>query len=205
MTSALAIPPGTRAGGGATFTGEHGSAAPNWRERIEALRAVAQSDGLPVRRADARLYAILADCLAICEDALSQNALPELRRAVMVSVSGVAPAGRGRKYLEQRADAYVIVARAVLDGIDNRNSVYRYAMTMREAARRGIASQALEKWLGENGGINALFKARPVSARKATTRTLNLNQSVTVPKDGTFTLTLRRDARGFFDVVEART
>lgn len=27
MTSALAIPPGTRAGGGATITGEHGPAA----------------------------------------------------------------------------------------------------------------------------------------------------------------------------------
>ena len=174
----------------------------NLQQRIEDLRAKAQADGLPVRRADAQLYAILAECLSICEEAQETDSVRVLAEAVAQSVAGSEhDNGRGRRYLERRSDVFTVVARAVLEGVDNRNSVYRYALTLREAARRGLTSAVLEDWLLQNGGVNALYRTRPVSARRNTLSTLHLTSPVEVPREGVFTLTLRRSANGYFDVL----
>lgn len=174
----------------------------NLQQRVEALRTKAQADGLPVRRADAQLYAILAECLSICEEAQVTNNVRALAEAVAQSVAGTEhESGRGRRYFERRSDVFVVVTRAVLEGVDNRNSVYRYALTLREAARRGLTSGTLEDWLLQNGGVNALYRTRPVSTRRNTVSTLHLTSPVEVPRDGAFTLTLRRSANGYFDVL----
>lgn len=172
--------------------------------RLAAARARAHQGGLPVRRKDGRLYAVLAECLSIAEDVIRHGQITELREALRVSVNvrGHGNAGRGRRYAEAGSDAFVLVARAVLEGVDNRNSVYRYAATLREAARRGIAACDLAEWLARNGGVNSLFRRRPVVARTMSTRTLHLNAPVEVPKGRPFTITLQGDGRGFFDVLD---
>ena len=169
--------------------------------KLNEARAKAENGGIPIRRTDGMLYALLGQCLAICEEVLRDGKTEELRQAVEGGNRFVA--GKGRRYVEANTDVYVMLGRYVLQGNDSRNSYYRYAATMREAGKRQISAADLPTWLATNGGVNALFKARPVNARTARTKTLNLNQQVTVPKDGPFTLVLRRDERGFFDVVAA--
>lgn len=176
----------------------------NIRERLIAARNRASNGGIPIRRKDAALYSLLSECLGICEDVLRDGLLPELREAIRVSVDirGANNAGKGRRYAETTSDAYILVARAVLSDVDNRNSVYRYAVTLREAGKRQIRSADLVQWLTDNGGVRALYLARPLDACDASTKTLHLNSAVEYPKSGTFTLTLRWDGIGFFDVIK---
>lgn len=149
------------------------------------------------RRKDAGLYSVLADCLALCERVAGT---PELERIRAATVAAQRADGK-RAYFERDPDVYLIVGRAVFEPEANRAASWRYTATLREAAKRGLRSTDLVVWLKENGGINALFRGRPVEARTATTKTLHLKSPVTVPKEGRFSLTLARDARGFFDVV----
>lgn len=172
-------------------------------DRLNAARSRASNGGLPVRRNDATLYAILSDCLSICEDVERDGLHEQLRDALRVEVSGLNPAGRGRKYAERDSDACVLVCRYVLEGRDNRNSTYRYASTLREAMRRQIGSGDLAGWLTENGGVRALFLSRPVDRRTSSLRTLHLKSAVTVPLSGWFSVTLQWDGQGYFDVKEA--
>jgi hypothetical protein len=171
---------------------------PDFLTRINRLREKAANGGLPLRRTDGALYEVLGDCLCLCEE-VDRDALHEALRA-QLRASG---AQGNRRYVETTADTPILVARYVLEGQDGRNSFYRYAATLREAARRQIRGADLPEWLRKNGGVNALFRTRPVQARTAATKTLHLNEAITVPKDEAFTITLRRDGRGFFDVVKA--
>lgn len=173
--------------------------------RLDAVRATALSDGIPVRRKDGRLYGLLADCLALCEDVIRNGEETELRELVRVSVDlrGQGNSGKGRRYAETGSDAFILVARYVLSGVDGRNSFYRYAGTLRTAFKRGIASSALAEWLQANGGVNALYIPGGNRAATRQTKTLHLNRRITFPREGVFTLTLRHDGKGFFDVVTA--
>lgn len=147
------------------------------------------------RRKDLDLYRVLGDCMCLCA-ACSDADLEEFRRRVLARATG------RRSYFEAGADAFLIVGRYVFEGQDKRrDATWRYTAVMREAAKRQISGSDLPDWLASNGGVNALFKSRPVAARTTTTKTLNLNQPISVPKDEAFTITLSRDARGFFDVV----
>lgn len=145
------------------------------------------------RRKDRELYAVLADCLALCEDVTRGDDLEDLR--------GTFHSQHPDRFLKDGTDVYVVVARLTLEGKDSRNSFYRYAATLREAHKRQVCASDLEQWLLNNGGVNALFKTRELKFTTATTRTLHLNQSIKVVKGAEFSLTLKRDARGFYDVV----
>jgi hypothetical protein len=181
--------------------------------RLDQAREHAFNGGVPIRRKDGKLYALLAECLGICEEVIAADAFEELRRLAVTRVNERQPRGtitraesnngRGRRYVEAGSDAFILVARYVLSGVDGRNSFYRYAVTLREANKRKIASTDLVRWLGENGGVNALYA--PAAYRKESHRTkvLHLNQTVSFPREGDFTITLRHDGRGFFDVVGA--
>lgn len=151
------------------------------------------------RRKDTDLYRLLAECLALCEQAERDN----LTEALRASIAEKPAVGRNRVYAERGSDIYLIVGRYVFEPEVNPAAAWRYSATMREAAKRQISSASLAGWLASQGGINALFRARPVAARTARTKTLHLNDAVEVPKDAPFTITLRRDGRGFFDVVPA--
>ncbi len=150
------------------------------------------------RRKDGELYAVLADALALCEYVDRRDLVDVFRE----EVAGHDRRGRNRVYTERATDVYGVVGRAVFEPELNRGSSWRYCSCLREAAKRQITSNDLVAWLNQHGGLNTLFKTRGVLAKAVTTKTLHLNQPVTVDKEGTFTLTLRRDARGFFDVVD---
>jgi hypothetical protein len=153
------------------------------------------------RRKDVDLYQVLADCMALCERARDTGDLPRLQAEFLKSEQA-----RGKRaYFERDADEYLIVGRYVFEPEVNRAACWRYVATMREAAKRQISASQLVEWLRGQGGINALFKTRPVAARTASTKTLHLTSAVTVPKDGPFTLTLRREPNGFFCVVAEPT
>lgn len=181
--------------------------------RLDHAREAAFNGGLPIRRKDGALYSLLAECLSICEDVIAANLFEELRTLAVVRVNARQPRGtvtraesnngKGRRYVEAGSDAFILVARYVLSGVDNRNSFYRYATTLREAHKRQIASADLAAWMREHGGVNALYA--PAAYRKESRRTkvLHLNQAITFPREGDFTLTLRHDGKGFFDVVPA--
>lgn len=172
-------------------------------DMLHAARDLALRAGVPSRRKDAELYRLLADCLAICEmverDGLRERLRDEI--AVSVDIRNQNNAGKGRRYVEQGSDVPVTVCRFVLDGVDNRSSVYRYATCLREAMKRQILSDSLVDWVQENGGLLTLYQGRERSVTQFRVKTLHLNSRVTVPKDGMVTLTLRRDGRGFFDVL----
>jgi hypothetical protein len=166
---------------------------------LEAARVVAVNGGLPVRRKDGTLYALLAKCLAICEKVQRERIEDDLREAVRVRVNirGQNNKGKGRRYAENGSDAFVLVCRYVLSD-DARNSPYRYATTLREASRRQIPSDDLFEWLTENGGVQALFLTRPLEAKSARCKIFHLTESIEYPKAGEFTVTLAYDGRGHF-------
>jgi hypothetical protein len=182
------------------------------RNMLDAARAHALQTGLPARRKDAALYALLASCLAICEKVQSEGLEPELRAALKVSVDERNPeiwgqgrsagnAGKGKRYAEKTSDAYVLVCRYVMEGRENYATRSRYATSLREAGRRKIHSAELVEWLTKNGGVHKLFMTRPVEAVVIERRTLHLNQAVKFRKGESFTLQLRYDGEGFFDVI----
>lgn len=150
------------------------------------------------RRKDRNLYALLAETMALCETVRREGLEEALRQDIVARDLH----GRNRVYVEQGSDVFLIVGRFVFEPEINRAASWRYTAALREADKRGLRSDELVEWLRSQGGINALFLARPVQARTARTKTLHLNTQITVPKDGAFTVTLRRDHRGFFDVVE---
>lgn len=183
------------------------------QSRLDLARQHAFNGGLPIRRKDGKLYALLAECLTICEEVNAAGMFEELRQLARISVNERKPRGtvtrtegnngKGRSYVESNSDAYILVCRYVLAGVDERNSSYRYATTLREAAKRKIAGADLVAWLTENGGVNALYRPTTMKSDANRTRQLYLNQRITFPRDGEFTITLRHDGKGFFDVVSA--
>jgi hypothetical protein len=181
------------------------------QSKLAQAREHALNGGVPIRRKDGKLYALLAECLSICEEVIRDGMVEELRQIARVSVDERRPRGevtraesnngKGRRYVEAGSDAYILVARYVLAGVDGRNSHYRYATTLREAGKRQIAATDLAEWLTENGGVNALYRPTTMKPETNQTRQLYLNQRIKFPREGAFTITLRHDGKGFFDVV----
>ena len=103
--------------------------------KLHAARQHAIESGLPVRRKDGDLHLLISECLAICEMVDRENMASQLRDeiAVSIDVRGQNNAGKGRRYAERTADIPVLVARFVLEDVENRGSMYRYAACMREA------------------------------------------------------------------------
>lgn len=169
---------------------------------LDAAKKRAIAGGLPTRRKDKALYGLLAGCMFICEKVERENLHDELRTHIRISVDirGENNAGKGRRYAEKMADVTVLVCRYVLQN-DNRNSMYRYAATLREAFKHQIPSTELVEWLTKNGGVNALYKSRPVTARSVKLKVLNLTTAIEVSKVEPFTITLKYNGKGGFDVV----
>ena len=175
------------------------------QSKLDTIRHRAHNDGLPVRRKDGALYRLLADCLSLCEWVQQEGLESQVRDCLRVHVNrrGEDNRGRGRKYVEHASDVYTVVCRYALGDFETRANYTRYAVAIREAAKRQIRGDGLAVFLSDQGGVMALYNARPNPARFMTSRTLHLNSPVTVPKAGPFTLTLSRDYRGFFTVIAA--
>ena len=163
-------------------------------EQLAALRTRARFF-VSQRRKDVELYELLADCLAVCESLGDADEIEALKSEVVCRTNG-------RSYFENGADVFLVVGRYVFGTEKARAATWRYTATLREAHNRGIKSGDLVEFLRASGGINRLFKERPVEARTTKTKTLNLNSAITVPKDQVFSVRLERDTRGFFNVLE---
>lgn len=170
-------------------------------EHAYDLRRNAEAGPIGKRKTSAELYGLLADCMSLAERcAQDHESFDELRQLVAQQ-----PHNGNRRYVEASADAFQLVARFVFAELKSpsaeRSNANRYAICMREAKKRNVGHAGLAQWLNENGGLNALFLARPLTARSVTTKTLYLVESITIPKEKPITLTLMRQPDGRFAVV----
>lgn len=172
-------------------------------DEAEALRQRAEAGPIGKRHSSFELYALLADCMALAERCRDGQEYEALRMATVLQ------GGCGnRRFVERGSDEYQLVCRYVFFDTNMKRehaNANRYAHALREAARQQINSRTLNEHLRTRGGINALFLARPLVARQATTRTLHLAEPITVPKGIPFTLSLSRRLDGSFDVIGGPT
>lgn len=165
-------------------------------EQLESVRETAAAEIGPLRRPGSTpvLYRILADCLALVERCQANPAdHAELRERFMAR-----PAAGNRRFVERRNEVWNMVTRYVFEPINPaerthaaRANACRYAMALREAQAKGIGSQQIFTVLSEEGGINALFLARPLERTKIATKALRLRDQIEYPKGGTIRLVLR--------------
>jgi hypothetical protein len=166
---------------------------------LDALRTEARTTGLPVRRTDARLYDLISRVYGAALRIDRDNATASLRARVE-GLKSPKPDARRRAYVERQSDVFILASRYVLTGVDNRNSVYRYAAAMRGAADRQIPPDKLPGWLAENGGLRELLK--PVSDHgERSRRVLTLDRPVTFRPGDVIHLTLHAQGAGYFVVI----
>lgn len=154
------------------------------------------------RVADMQLYKVLADCMQIAEICIR---VPK-ERAVLDGLIKKLPVleGQARHWIERDSDIWQRVCRFMFHGERHNANTNRYAHCIREAANCGVKSNALIDELSA-GGINKFYLRRPSQRenRNVETRCLRLDQIVTHTSRATFTLTLKRNGEGFYDVVNA--
>lgn len=167
------------------------------KDHIDSLCRSAGS--FPVRRSDAALYKLLAECLNLVNQCYLDPGL--LQEVKDLAITYQKDRGAKRTYFESTADPELVVGRLVFGGEKRRDACWRYTAAMREANKRQISSENLVSWLTENGGINSLFRSRPVTKRTRETKTLFLREAVRLPKSGLFTLVLEDDGSGFYHVI----
>lgn len=169
--------------------------------RLAEVRRLTFEGGVPVRRRDMVLYEALASCLALCEYVQAEGLIEELRAAVIEDPTG--PRGKGGRFVKSTSDVYTMVCRYAFGNPKDRSSIVKYSQTLREAVARQISSHRLALYLKANGGTRALYlKVRTDNGSTGSKRTLHLNEAADYPLVGPFTLTLRYDGKGFFDVLE---
>jgi len=169
---------------------------------VAMARACREAAEAVIRRhqklASLDLYRVLTQSLELCEAALATNSgQDELRQLVAAD----AETGR-RRYVERGSDVYTTACRFVFSGDECHANMCRYAHALREASRLGLTSATLFEHLKSEGGVNALYLRRPLSALTKTLKIVQLDRSITVPKSGRFTLTLERAPNNVFAVIE---
>lgn len=149
--------------------------------------------------ADAVLYRVLADCMEICE--VCERDPFELD--VLNYLIGQLPLVHGNKrlYVERGSDIYQRTCRFMFHGEEHTANVNRYAISLREAARKGIKSNGLIRELS-NGGIRKFFLARPNQAEMVATKCLMLDTQIQHHKGATITLRLKRDMENVYHVLD---
>lgn len=168
---------------------------------LAAVKQKAVKGGLPTRRKDSALYGLLAGMLFICEKVDRERLHDELIAAITVhvDVKGEGNSGKGRRYVNDKGDTFVLVCRHVLGNIDTRDAVYRYARNLREASQRQISPHELGGWLRKNGGLAALTVVKP---RGRLTKVLRLDRQIGYDDNEEFTVTLKSLGGGVFQVIK---
>lgn len=170
-------------------------------ERIERLRQEAHAGPIGKRHSSFRLYEVLADCMDI---ALRCRRDPADRAELDRLVREQPKRGKGRWTLRS-SDEFIAVCRYVFPNGSRsaeRSNSSRYAHCLRQAAERQIAPADLVHFLKTEGGLNVLYLARPLTRTTVSAKTIRFDRAVELPKDGEFTLTLKRQADGSFEVIE---
>ncbi len=169
-------------------------------DTLNEARSRAMNNQVPIRQKNKVLYNVMADCMSICAQVLATNAMDELREAVILGTNGVA----GSRFVKSSSDVYTIVCRYVLGNREDRSSITKYSQAVREASKLGVKPENLSDWMVANGGMRALYlRVKAANPRKGMKQaTLHLNERIEYPREGPFTLVLRYDGKGFFDVVK---
>lgn len=165
------------------------------------LRNTAHTAPIGKRQASFVLYSMLGECMDL---ALRCRREPGAAALLRLKFAEQDLRGRNRRYVERGSDEFTLVCRYVFptgSRAAERANASRYAHTLRQADQRGIEPTGLAAWLGQNGGVNALFLARPLDRNTVRTKTLYLDRQIEIGKDATFTLTLRRRVDNCFEVV----
>lgn len=162
-------------------------------ERIRALRGRALGEGLPTRRSDDRLYSLISDTYDLCLDV----PVEELRGVTLPAVQGRTVS---KPHLD--SDIFIIVSRLILTGVDNRNSIYRYASAMRAAHARQVPRGTLRQFLSENGGLRSLLKPPLVPGTRRSHGVLYLNQPITFAEGSRIRVELRSIGGPNFEVIK---
>lgn len=178
----------------------HEPATTSISREAERLRQVALAGPIGKRHSSFELYDLLDGCFNL---ALRCKREPDDASALRDLVAASPLAGRNRTYVERGSDEFSLVCRYVFSKLRSksaeRSNASRYAHCLREAHKRNIVQ--LGRFLREHGGVNGLFLRRPLAAVTVITKTLQLAQRITVPKDGTFSVTLQRTAENTYEVV----
>jgi hypothetical protein len=175
----------------------------NVSQRIEALRSRSETGPIGQQTSRDDLYKLLGDCAVLARDC-DRN--PEDRQALVELIQPVRNTGRSRAgQVNSTSTNSQLVCRLVFSRSAsprlNTANASRYGKALEEAARRGIDPIHVGGWLKQNGGVNALFLARPLEAREVRTKSLLLTEAQTIPKHGVVTLALKRTEDGRYDVV----
>lgn len=169
------------------------------REEAARLKRTAHAGPIGKRHSSFELYELLAECLA-----LAHRCKRDQRDRADLEQLFIEQSGGSRRYVEKGSDEFILVCRYVFptgSRSAERSNASRYAFVLREATNRRIHSSTLCEWLKTQGGLNALYMHRPLTRTTVKTKSLRLTQSIEVPKEGCFTVTLVRTGEGAFDVI----
>ena len=168
--------------------------------RIAIIKATLE--GLvPIRKrgANENLYAALVATIRVAE--LAQQFPSEAAALDALIASLPVLNGRNRTYVERRSDVYQRAARYIFHGDEHTANINRYAIAVREAARRGENSVTLRDALSR-GGVNQFFLARPRAEADVSTKCIRLTSPITHAKAQVVSLRLLRRSDGAYDVLE---
>ena len=146
---------------------------------LEVLRKKALQVGVPARRSDTSLYTLLSECLVVCLKVERDGLHEEVRSALTITHEN----GK-RQYVEKRTHVSTLVSRYVLGGVDNRNSVYRYARVLKVAMLEQVSPAHFVEWVKGKGGIaRASLKPQTNEHVIKRIRAMKPGQTATVSKD----------------------
>jgi len=165
-------------------------------EQARSIKSSA-SQIIAKRQSDTTLDTVLGGCMELCERCGDPGEEIKMRSLVL----SLPREGRNRIYVQRGSDVYQLVARYVFYGEEHTGNINRYAHSLRQASLLQIRSADLPAWLRDNGGVNALYLRRPLERTDVTTKCLRLTASITVSKEGIFTLTLRRTPENTYEVL----
>jgi hypothetical protein len=153
------------------------------------------------RRKDVELYTLLADCMWLADVVRAENREAEITERLKDKLRR--QTNRSRVYVEKASDVYTVIGRLVFQepGDPPGGTAWRSAVAMREAVKRGIKPGEFVEFCRTQGGIDVLVRQRNNKATRMQVKVLHLTEPVTIEPHGTVTLTLRRDPRGYFDVI----
>lgn len=157
---------------------------------------------MPMRKrgANTALYDALAIAMQVCE--LANN---DINQDVLLGkmISELPRGTKNRQYVERSSDIYQRVCRYVFLGEEHTANINRYAIALREAAKRQVHSSELKTRLN-SGGVNQFYLVRPLNNEFISTRCLRLARNITHPKGDDFTLRLRRLDDNSYEVLDFR-
>ena len=153
------------------------------------------------RRKDIELYELLADYMRLVVRVRTEGKGDEIREALLQKLRRQTNANR--VYVEKGSDLYTMVGRLVFQAPGDKpgGAPWRCAVAMREAEKRGITPDGFAEFCRTQGGIDILVQQRNNKATRIQVKVLHLTQPVTIEPHGVVHLTLRRDPRGYFDVM----